>query len=153
MLNSQSGLQRKSEEVAKLEEMVKEKEQSPYCLVEKIGAHYATWIADHRSHATDSAELSRRRSKLETAQRRLHDSESVNSKLRADLDERANQLRKCEEPGPFLENRCQRRDLKLKDKTVELQNCRDTLTTVNENLGIEPMDEQKTLVLPRRFDI
>ncbi len=147
LLQSHAKLQQEAEEMKEeLENARKERDEKitfSQSLVQQFGAEFAAWAEEKSRLEADSKENSELKRELEVALRKAREAGEENSRLRGDLDDSRKQLKGCKASGATLENKFQRMELKLKETMTKLSTCRETLETVNDNLGIRPLGGEK----------
>ncbi|KAK3346324.1 hypothetical protein B0T25DRAFT_276602 [Lasiosphaeria hispida] len=132
-----------TEEVFQLGQEKETLESSLEVLITKVGARHKAWEEDKIRHEAESAELSRLKHRLSSAQDTAQTLSAENEELRDELDQRRKEVKEQRDYTAKLDSRIQRRQLQLNETVSDLKNCREVLHTMEEDLGLLPLDEEQ----------
>ncbi|KAK0719424.1 hypothetical protein B0H67DRAFT_151277 [Lasiosphaeris hirsuta] len=130
-------------DVFQLEQEKETLESSLEVLITKVGARHKAWEEDKIRHEAESAELSRLQHRLTSAQDTAQKLSAQNEELRHELDQHRKEAKEQKDYIAKLDSRIQRRQLQLNETVSDLKNCREVLHTMEEELGLLPLDEEQ----------
>ncbi|KAK0636159.1 hypothetical protein B0T17DRAFT_503637 [Bombardia bombarda] len=138
-----------NDKVVKLQAKIAELERDQESLLRNFETRFRAWDEGEKRHSVDSKELSMLKDALASARKTAEIAEGEKRKLDRDLSNVNERVQELEKAESSLKNKCQMKDLELKDTNNTLNDCRDTLSKVQDDLGILPLDLERSV---RKFD-
>lgn len=143
---------RRDEDVSGLQNMIAGLKQHHDNMMEDFGKKYKDWDADRDRHATDLKSLGQLQKELEVSKAAAVEADSENRKLRQGKGDLDSELKQWRTEVSLLKDRCDLRELELKQTRRKLEECQRGWRMAAEDLGILPLDVKNLQVVVRPFN-